>query len=533
MSSPRRLLPPAAVAFLLTCLSLLVGQVPASATVTTLCTGYSACAKAGMTASGYAKVSDTMFWRMYAGHNCTNYAAYRMVQSGLPNVRPWEGGGNATYWGTSMASITDQTPAVGSVAWWKAGVYPAGSAGHVAYVEKVVSEDEIIVSQDSWGGDFSWARVTRASKGWPSGFIHFNDVPLVNVAKPELVGTPKVGAVLSATPGTWDPGDVTTEYRWLAGGEPIPGATGPTLTVTEELLAKRVKVRVTASQIGYPTAKVASAPTPEILPGVISSTTPPSVAGEARVDETLTVTSGSWSPAPETVTYRWFAGDNAVSGGDQPTLTVTPAMVGKPLAVEVTARRSGYEDVTVRTPLGEVAPGSLTLTREAELSGTPRPGETLALTVPTTAQESDLEVEWLRGGEVVADAHGTTYPVTAADLGETLTARVRLTRPGYTTVVRELGTDRVKSPARLRLDLDKHDHRLDITTTVRARGANPVAGLVKIRAHGEVLSAKVLREGATRTRVKGLPRGTFTFKVIFPATPTVERAVLVKQVTIR
>ncbi len=57
-----------------------------------------------------------------------------------------------------MSRITNGTPSVGAIAWWRAGVKPAGSAGHVGYVEKVVSADEIIVSQDSWNGDFSWTR---------------------------------------------------------------------------------------------------------------------------------------------------------------------------------------------------------------------------------------------------------------------------------------------------------------------------------------------------------------------------------------
>ena len=84
-----------------------------------------------------------MWWRMYSGHNCTNYAAYRMVHSGLPNTRPWTGSGNATNWGSAMSRITNSTPAVGSVAWWRAGVRPAGRSGHVAYVERVVSANEI------------------------------------------------------------------------------------------------------------------------------------------------------------------------------------------------------------------------------------------------------------------------------------------------------------------------------------------------------------------------------------------------------
>ena len=117
----------AVCAFLVCGLGLTAGTLPASASVTTLCKGYTACAKAGMGNGGYSSSSRTMWWRMYSGHNCTNYAAYRMVHSGLPNTRPWTGSGNATNWGAAMSRITNSTPAVGSVAWWRAGVRPAGS----------------------------------------------------------------------------------------------------------------------------------------------------------------------------------------------------------------------------------------------------------------------------------------------------------------------------------------------------------------------------------------------------------------------
>jgi surface antigen len=201
-----------------------------------LCVGYKACGQAGMGSGGYAAVNDKMYWRMYSGHNCTNYAAYRMVHSGLPNQRPWSGGGNATYWGTSVPSLTDRTPAVGAVAWWKANTGPAGSAGHVAYVEKVVDSDEIIISQDSWGGDFSWAVVTKASGNWPSGFIHFNDLKLVNKAAPVVSGVAKVGATLTASAGTWSPTDAKVSYQWFANGAAIPQATKSTLPLTGSLL---------------------------------------------------------------------------------------------------------------------------------------------------------------------------------------------------------------------------------------------------------------------------------------------------------
>ena len=144
--------------------------VPVARSMSLLCSGYTACASKGMGNGGYQAVNDQMFWRMYSGHNCTNYAAYRMVHSGLPNSRPWSGEGNASNWGHAMASITDGVPTVGAVAWYDKYVRPAGSAGHVAYVERVISPDEIIISQDSWGGDFSWARITKTSG--PVSYTH-------------------------------------------------------------------------------------------------------------------------------------------------------------------------------------------------------------------------------------------------------------------------------------------------------------------------------------------------------------------------
>ena len=117
-------------------------------TSTYLCSGYAGCQAAGYGNYGYRQASSTMYWRMYTGHNCTNYFAYRLVQSGMPNVRPWDGSGNASNWGVAMASITDQTPTVGSVAWYKPHVTPAGSNGHVAIVEQVISDTEITVSGD-------------------------------------------------------------------------------------------------------------------------------------------------------------------------------------------------------------------------------------------------------------------------------------------------------------------------------------------------------------------------------------------------
>ncbi|HET8594992.1 MAG TPA: CHAP domain-containing protein [Intrasporangium sp.] len=147
-----------------------------------LCTGYDTCATAAYPNAGYDAVSSTSFWSQYTGHNCTNYVAYRMVKNGMSSVRPASLSGNASNWGPSFPTQTNSNPAVGAIAWWDTSF---SASGHVAYVEQVVSPTEIIISEDNWGGDFRWRRVTLAGGRWPQGFIHLKDQgPTVAVPTP-------------------------------------------------------------------------------------------------------------------------------------------------------------------------------------------------------------------------------------------------------------------------------------------------------------------------------------------------------------
>lgn len=138
-----------------------------------LCTSFSPCKAAGYGNDGYDAVYRSSFWSQYGGHNCTNYVAYRMIRNGMSSTRPAAIRGNALNWGVALASQTNDSPTVGSVAWWDSSF---SSSGHVAYVERVVSSSEIYVSEDNWGGDFRWRKITRSGGRWPQGFIHLKDV---------------------------------------------------------------------------------------------------------------------------------------------------------------------------------------------------------------------------------------------------------------------------------------------------------------------------------------------------------------------
>ena len=532
-SFPRRLSAGLCAAALVTA-GIATTAAPASATVTTLCVGYTGCAKLGMSSDGYASAGKSMYWRMYSGHNCTNYAAYRMVKSGLPNTRPWTGGGNATNWGGAMGSKTNTTPKVGAVAWWRAGVYPAGSAGHVAYVEKVVSPDEIIVSMDSWNGDFSWARITRATKGWPSGFIHFNDVHITNTAAPKITGTPKVGSQLTATAGSWSVAGTSFAYQWLADGTAISGATSSTLTATQGLKGKALSVKVTAKATGYNSANATSTPTAAVQPGVITNTAAPTISGDPRVDSTLTAHPGSWDPSTRGAELPLEGRRRLPAGSHRPDPALDPSMVGKAIRVEVTATKTGYTAVKALSPATDkVAPGQLPAMDPPSLTGQAEPGAALRLGAIKTDAKVTRTIRWVRGSKRVPGATAPTYKLSTADLGHRVRAVVILNRPGYAQMVLHTPWTRVVRTAPvIRLSTTPGHKRLTFRATVHGRGTTDVNGLIRVRSHGKLIREVRLRHGVASATLTGLKPGlrTYTFRV--PATMTTEFGMVTRRVRV-
>ena len=345
----------------------------ASASVSTLCTGYVGCSTLGMGNAGYAAVSKTMYWNMYGGHNCTNYAAYRMIKAGMPNKRPWSGSGNATNWGSAMSRITNATPAVGAVAWWKAGVKPAGSAGHVAYVEKVVSADEIWVSQDSWNGDFSWTRVTRTSSGWPSGFVHFTNTGATtptpapaptptptptpsptpstrtSLTAPTISGTPAIGSTLTATSGTWSPAPGAVTYAWLVDGTPVPGSTRKTFSPAAKRVGHVISVRVTATGSGLAPVSRVSAATAPVQSGVQRVSGAPRLTGTTAPGSTLHLTTPAVDPGT-TTSVTWRRDGQVIPGAVGRALTLRTADLGHRVSATVRLTRTGFQPLTLTTP---------------------------------------------------------------------------------------------------------------------------------------------------------------------------------------
>jgi hypothetical protein len=155
----------------------------------------------------------------------------------------------------------------------------------------------------------------------------------------------------------------------------------------------------------------------------------PQIPSTASFGDTLGVTVGTWDPTPTTFSYQWFRGTTEV--GSESTYTVQVADIGEPITVEVTAHKDGYIDTTVTS--SAVAPVAATFTGgTASTSGTPSVGETLSASLTDVAPDpTTTSWVWQCNDVAIDGATASTYVVTSADAGCSITAVATFSKEGY------------------------------------------------------------------------------------------------------
>ena len=289
-------------------------------------------------------------WLFY-NRECTSFVAWRLTNDGgiaFSNYYLGKHWGDASNWkhAAAQAGITvNEIPAVGAVAWWRAG--SAGSSrGHVAWVESV-SATAITIEEYNYleRGGYDTRTIDSASDVWPSAFIHIGDISLRSDKAPTVSGTAQVGKRLTATRGTWKPAGATFTYQWLADGAAVSGATHKTFTPRTDQLFATIQVQVTATKPGLKPATATSSRTAKVGRGVFTSDKQPNVVGRAQVGMQLSASPGSWTPKGS-YHYQWYAGGDRVRGATRAVFTPSAEKLGMPIRVRVTATRPGYRAAT-------------------------------------------------------------------------------------------------------------------------------------------------------------------------------------------
>jgi len=356
------------------------------------CKGYSNCAKQSKSNHSYSSKKHKSYWGMYAGHNCTNYASYMMVKAGASSKRPAALTSGMGYgWGTSFKDKTDKSPAMGSIAWWGKNKGGYGSTGHVAYVERVVSSSEIIVSEEGSRG-FRWRKVTKGGVGWPTGFIHIKDVPEYkakvvthNVYTNKTLKTKATSTNIKQGSTAWvkltyknvgaknwkgahvitsDDSKLATE-SWVNGTHPVADSAktykhGNSISFVFPITVPDVKDKTAIyesfSLVQGGDDKAVSSGTAKVgfhaRDNVFSQKPVTVVSGDLVEDATLTATAGVWTPTTALVEFQWLRNGVAIEGATSDSYILTKDDVGAIVTVRTTVSApfyTTYSSTTVNT----------------------------------------------------------------------------------------------------------------------------------------------------------------------------------------
>ena len=281
--------------------------------------------------------------------------------------------------------------------------------------------------------------VGSTSSGKDAQLGDFN-APLTNTTPPTIVGTARVGEELTADPGRWSPhvDEDDFVYHWFADDQALSGEWRKTYTPGEGQAGKQIRVEVTANSRNGQSATITSAPTEPVLNGVLRNASKPTIRGELRVGENITITDGSWNVVGDTgmsvrADHELLADGVKVGIGSSHTLT--PDLLGKKLSARVTASRTGYDPTTVTTDeFGPVTEGifspSQPVIRDVPIVG-------VRLEVPQVDGNGGryTSFQWLANGTEIQGADQNVFTPTDTEIGKTLTVRMTRSKPGYVTLV--------------------------------------------------------------------------------------------------
>jgi len=246
---------------------------------------------------------------------------------------------------------------------------------------------------------------------------------------PTISGTAQVGNTLSAQAGTWDSG-VALSYQWLRGGSEISNELSSSYTLTPSDGGHNISVRVTGSKQGFATTSRTSNPVSVPLK-LLTLSPSPTISGNAQVMSTVTAQTGTWDSGVS-FTYQWLRnGVNISSGSTGSSYVVSLSDAGQELSVRVTGSKLGFASISRVSSAVRVPLMNLSSTPTPTITGTAQVGNELTTVTGTWDSGVSFAYQWLRNGVSIAGATNSTYGVTTADAGHSISVRVTGSKSSY------------------------------------------------------------------------------------------------------
>lgn len=146
--------------------------------------------------------------------------------------------------------------------------------------------------------------------------------------------------------------------------------------------------------------------------------------------DTLTAAATVTGELKGNLTYQWYAGETAIKGATKATYQLTRNEIGKSVSVKVGSTVEVGELEQVYT--GSIADKPTELTGDVKITADPQregnvsyPGDTLKAKVSNDTNTGELSYQWYADGTKIKGATKKSYVLTEAEIGKTLSIKVK------------------------------------------------------------------------------------------------------------
>lgn len=352
---------------------------------------------------------------------------------------------------------------------------------------------------------------------------------------PTVSGTAKAGSVLSAAAASVIDAPNQLTWKWYVAtttttGEgdeaveettytEIANATGASYAVVDTDSNKVLAVQATAVEDGNYTGATAYSKTVTVaktaIRGQVTVTETNKQDGEAgkiEIGDTLTA-AATVTPTVD-VAYQWYNNGKAIEDATQATYEVQEG--DAKLTVTVTPNDENYEgSVTSATvEVGKTTlTGTVTLAKTTEGEGDEAKDVIKATIAGAPETKDSYTIVWLRDGAVITGQSETTYALTAADKGHTVSAKL-VGKGDYTgEVVAEGIAVAAEAPAAPKPTASAGNGQVTVSWSAPADNGAPVTGYT-VEITAPVTQSVSLSAATTRYTFTGLTNDTeYTFTV--------------------
>jgi hypothetical protein len=273
-----------------------------------------------------------------------------------------------------------------------------------------------------------------------------------NSAVPEITGTTRTGATLTATNGLWSGSPTSYAYQWKrassSGGSysDIPLATNVTYVLTDTDIDKYIKVSVVATNGVGPSTAASSAATSVVVD--LTDSVVPTATTPIATATGFTFTISNYSAL---YTYVLTTSKGSVSRSTDD-VTVTGLTAGESATVTIAVTRANYKSAS-KTVTGSATPATTTT------STTAAPALSIVIQAPvTTVAQGQASVATIAPTTTtipVLGANGVPVPTT------TTVAPSRSSTAATTTLPREVTTTTVGPPVVEKVDAGQSAVQVD------------------------------------------------------------------------